>query len=145
MSAFKKFEAVTGAQPQRSQQQVRLRLLNLVARITNVVSFTADNHVLLGIQKIGNTVPKQRVLFQNDNSCFYRMLSWGGHVCAVRGGWAAFCHPGGANVKQGILPGLFTAENTEDAGSCCPQMESLAVASHPLQPSAPIAQMTQRI
>src|SRR6266513_1554564 len=72
--SFKKFEAVTGAQPQRSQQQVRLQLLDLVARITNVVSFTADNHVLLGIQKIGNTVPKQRVLFQNDNSCFYRLF-----------------------------------------------------------------------
>lgn len=104
MSALRNSRLSPSAQSQGSQQQVRLRLLNLVARITNVVSFTAHNHVVLGIQKMGNTVPKQRMLFQNDNSCSYRMLFWGGHLCACVGAhlWAAFCHPGGANVKLGI-------------------------------------------
>ena len=44
---------------------------------------------------MGNTVPKKRMLFQNDNSCFYRMLFWGGHLCACAGAhlWAAFAIP----------------------------------------------------
>jgi hypothetical protein len=62
-------------------------------------------------------MPKQRMLFQNDNSCFYGMLFWGGHLCACAGRICGllFCHPGGANVKPGILQGLLTAENTENA------------------------------
>jgi hypothetical protein len=29
-------------------------------------------------------VPKQRVLFQDQDPCFYGMLFWGGHVLVAR-------------------------------------------------------------
>jgi len=52
--------------------------------------------------------------------------------------WAAFLPPGGANVKPGI-PWVYSPQRTRRTQrSCCPQIESVAVASHPLQPSAPI-------
>jgi hypothetical protein len=36
--------------------------------------------------------------------------------------WAAFCHPGGANVKPGISPGLLTAEKLLSADSLGPDL-----------------------
>src|SRR4029077_9971204 len=56
--------------------------MDFMARITNVVSLATHNHVWLRIQKIGDAVPKQRVLFQNHDPRFSGMLFWGGHVCA---------------------------------------------------------------
>ena len=114
LERLKKFEAVTSTQPQCSQQQLRFAFVDFVARITNVVSLATDNHVWLRIQNLRDAVPKQRVLFQNQDACFYRMLFWGGHVRATHDCAVLFAIRGGANVKLGILPGLLTAENTED-------------------------------
>src|SRR5204862_2102916 len=113
---FKKFEAVTGAQPQCGKQQLRLAFLDFVARITNVVSLATYNHVWLRIQKMCDAVPKQRVLFQNQDAGFYRMLFWSGHVraCALRNCGKVFCHFGGVNVKLEFLRSIY-AGNTEDA------------------------------
>src|SRR5204862_2138184 len=74
LERFKKFEAVAGAQPQCNQQQVRLAFLDLVAGIANIVSLATYNHVRLRIRKMCDAIPKQRVLFQNQDAGFYRML-----------------------------------------------------------------------
>ena len=65
-----KFQAVADAQAQRGQQHLRLALDDLVARVTNVARFAADNHVRLRIEIIAHPAAKQRMLLQDQDACF---------------------------------------------------------------------------
>jgi hypothetical protein len=116
LERFNKLQAIAGAQAQRSQQQLRLGLLDLVARIANVASLAADDHVRLRIQTMGDAVPKQRVLFQNQDAGFgVGVLFWGGHLCACALRdcgvlFAIFAEQMSSREFQ-----IFTTENTGDA------------------------------
>jgi hypothetical protein len=60
-----KFQAVAGAKPQRSQQQLRLGFRDPAACIRDVFGFAANNHVRLRIKKMDDALAKKWMLFQD--------------------------------------------------------------------------------
>jgi hypothetical protein len=63
-----KFQAIAGTQAHGSQQQLRLAFRDLVARVPDIVTFAADNHIRLRIEIIDDPLAKQRMLFQDYDS-----------------------------------------------------------------------------
>src|SRR5438552_6748216 len=70
LERLNKLQAVASAQPKGDHQQLRLAFCNLVAGIRNVVRFAANNHIRLRIEIIGDSVAKQRMLFQDQDASF---------------------------------------------------------------------------
>ena len=70
LEALNKFQAVAGPEPQRSEQQMRFALSDLMARIPHAVGFAAHHQVRLRIEAICDPVAKQRVLFQHEDALF---------------------------------------------------------------------------
>src|SRR5262245_44506959 len=63
-----KLQTVAGAETQSCDQQLRLGFRDLIARIANVVGLAAYQQAGLSIQKIGDPVAKQWMLFQDQDS-----------------------------------------------------------------------------
>src|SRR5881392_1141190 len=79
-----KFQAVAGAQPQRSQQQLRFAFCDLASRARNAVRFAAGNHVRLAIDESDDSVAKQWMLVHDEDSGFSDVFSWRSDaVCCV--------------------------------------------------------------
>jgi hypothetical protein len=70
-----KFQGVAGTYPQSSQEHLWFTFGNFAPRFRYAVRFAADDHVWLGIEIDAHPVTKQRVLLENQDSCFCDVLS----------------------------------------------------------------------
>jgi hypothetical protein len=89
---------------------MRLAFRDLTPRIANVAGLTAYQQVRLSIQKIGDPVAKQRMLFQDQDSDFCDSASWNAHA-----NWVGF-----RNVRSGRSKGRILLSWGEH-NDCCYQ------------------------
>src|SRR6266480_5265970 len=80
LERLNKFQTVAGTEAQSCDQQLRLAFRDLITYTANVVGLTAYQQVRLSIQKIGDPVAEQRVLFQDQDASFCDGPSWAAHA-----------------------------------------------------------------
>src|SRR5262249_31745541 len=106
----------------------------------NVVSLATHNHVRLRIQKIRHAMPKQRVLFQNEDANFCGVLFRGGHVraCALRDRGMSFAIRG-----EQMSSREFSPQGSEDLKLArLPSSSPLPLAALPSMSPIPSAPFT---
>src|SRR6266496_6558378 len=84
LERLNKFQAVASTEPQSCDDQLRFAFRDLIPHIANVASLTANNHIRLRIETIGDSVAKQRMLFQDQDASFCGGASWNAHASPSR-------------------------------------------------------------